>query len=424
MSIPFVILCLKTLIFWFLVVVLHQQKYRITIIPLYAYIAILTVLMHNFTDLDFAIVVDQWFFLVSSFSLFTTMMFGILFLYLFEGPRAARIGLWVILFSSFFYIWTVYFLGFEVDTTKWVQFDMTQAVYYFWSMLAIVLDVIFLAVFWEILSKIKSLNLLTRVFLVTFGVFALDSIVFTTGAFRGTDFYPAILKGNLAIRFFLSLIGAPIMAHFLKEEGFAEEKREKPKNYWEIINFRSDLEMKILSLEEVIASKKVLEDKLKDSQEKYELAISGVGAGIWDWDLPPDRITWSPKFCKMLDCAIEDLGDDFTAFKSLIHPEDLDRAVSDFEQAIKSGNPIETELRLRNNAGQYRWFLVSGVVKFNSTGKANRVVGSIIDIDSRKAAELTVREKVKELTKLNEMMLGRELKMIELKKELESMKKN
>ena len=114
-------------------------------------------------------------------------------------------ALGVILFSSLFYIATVYFLGFQVDTTRWVQFSAEQGTYYFWSILAIVLDVLFLAVFWELLSKISRLNLTVRVFLVVFGVFALDSFIFTTGAFAGTEFYAAILSGNLMIRFILSL---------------------------------------------------------------------------------------------------------------------------------------------------------------------------------------------------------------------------
>lgn len=425
MDIPFVILCLTTLILWFLVVFLHQERYKITIIPLYAYIAVLTILMHNLTDLQFAITVDQWFFLIPSFSLFTTLMFGTLFLYLFEGPRAARVALGVILFSSFFYIGMVYFLGFEVDTTKWVQFSLDKGMYYFWSMLAIILDVLFMAIFWELLSKIKSLNLMVRVFLVIFGVFALDSLVFTTGAFGNTEFYSAILKGNLAIRFILSLIGAPIMAHFMKEEGFTEEGREKPKNFWEIMNFRSDLEIKILSLEETIAEKKMLEEKLKGATETYELAIAGAGAGIWDLDIPSSRIHFSDKLLQLLGYENGELEDDFNVLKaSILNPEDSDRVVSLFEKRLSDGKPFEAECRFKNKSGQYRWFLVNGITKYDDGGKPVRMVGSAIDIDLKKEAEAKLKEKIAELTKFNEVMLGRELKMIDLKKEIDELKKS
>ena len=423
MNIPFVILCLTTLFFWFLVIYLHQQKYRITIIPLYAYIAVLTVLMHNFTDLDFAIVMGRWFFLISSFSLFTTLMFGTLFLYLFEGPRAGRVALGVILFSSLFYIATVYFLGFQVDTTRWVQFSAEQGTYYFWSILAIVLDVLFLAVFWELLSKISRLNLTVRVFLVVFGVFALDSFIFTTGAFAGTEFYAAILSGNLMIRFILALFGAPIMAHFMRAEGFTEATRQKPKKFWEIMNFRSDLEIKILSLEETIVSNKILEEKLKDITETYELAIAGAGAGIWDLDVSGNRMKFSPKLYQLLGYEPGELDTDFDFLKSsLLNSDESDQVLSLVEKRLADGKPLEAECRLKTKSGQYRWFLANGITKFDKRGKPVRMVGSIIDISNKKDSELKLKEKMDELTKFNEVMLGRELKMIELKKEIDNLK--
>ena len=50
------------------------------------------------------------------------------------------------------------------------------------------------------------------------------------------------------------------------------------------------------------------------------------------------------------------------------------------------------------------------------------MVGSIIDISNKKDSELKLKEKMDELTKFNEVMLGRELKMIELKKEIDNLK--
>ncbi|MDE2001649.1 MAG: PAS domain-containing protein [Patescibacteria group bacterium] len=420
MLIPFILLCAQTIVFWLVVFVLHRLKNRITIIPLYAYIAILTVLTHNFTDLSFGISFHGWYFLISSVSLFTTLMFATLFLYLFEGPRAGRTALWVILFSSFFYIAMVFLLGFEVDTTKWVRFDTMQAIYYFWSLLAIVLDVVFMASAWELLSRVK-MYLVTRVFLITFGVLLLDTLVFTTGAFGGTAVYGAILQANILIRFVLSLIAAPVIMYCLKLEGFSEDSREKPKKFWEIMNFRSDLESKILDPENIIARQRVLERELQEARDRYALAVAGVDAGIWDWDMVGDVMKWSPRFYELLGYGDDQLGDDSDAFKKLVHPEDLPVVLAAIDRAQKEKVRLDVECRLKTASGAYRWFALSGAVKY-AGNQALRMAGSIIDINARKDAEITLKQKVAELMELNKAMLGRELKMVELKKEIKDLK--
>jgi hypothetical protein len=51
------------------------------------------------------------------------------------------------------------------------------------------------------------------------------------------------------------------------------------------------------------------------------------------------------------------------------------------------------------------------------------MVGSIININDKKITELKLNEKVEELTQLNSLMVGRELKMTELKDQINKLKK-
>jgi len=422
MSIPFILLSAQTLLFWLIAIVLHRKKARITLIPLYAYIGILTILTHNFSDLGFAVVVNHWYFLIASFSFFTTLMFATLFLYLFEGPRAGRVAIWIILFSSVFYIGLVYLLGLETNTNAWVRLDLARFLYYSWSILAIIADVFFLAIAWELLSRIKSLNLVSRVFLITFGVFALDTAIFTTGAFWSAEFYASMLQGNLITRFVLSLIGAPIIAYFLRSEGFSEEKRNKPKNFWEIFNFRSDLETKIFSLEDVVEKYKILQDKLAAAEETYRLAIEGASAGIWDWDLFTNKMILSPKTYTLLGYRPGEIKGHLDTFKAVLHPADYEKTFAIINQCFKSGQPYETEYRLKTKSGEYRWFLATGITKYDNANKPIRMVGSIIDIDAKKQGELKLQKSIEELTQLNKIMVGRELQMVALKKEISDLK--
>ncbi len=415
---PLLILTVQTIFFWLLVVFLYRIKSKFTLIPLYCYLAIVTILTHNLSDLGFAIIKGDLFFLISSVSLFTTLMFIVLFLYLLEGVKAVRIALWVILGTSFFYIFIVYALQLMLDTSSWFQFNFSVLRTYFWSILGIVLDIFILTIFWELLSKIKSLNLLFRVFLVTLLVLFLDTLIFTTGVFGASDIYISVLSGNILVRLILSFIAAPIITVLLRAEGFMEINRNKPRNFWEILNFHSDLENKVTSLEDTIKKNKILEDKLKTATENYELVLTGSGAMIWDWNLLNNQFSFSERLYKVLGYKPGVLKNNLDTFKSILHPEDLARTFSLIEKSIASAQAYEAEFRLKLKSAKYQWFLASGIVKYDANKKPVRMVGSIINIDTKKQSELKIQEKIDELSALNKFMIGRELKMVELKSKI------
>ena len=419
MPVQFLFLCIQTLILWLLVIVLHRQKNRFTLIPLYAYIAVLTLLTHNLSDLGFAVTMSGWFFLISSFSFFTALMLGILFIYLFEGPRATRLALFVILGVSFFYIGVVYLLGLQANTGSWVALSPTRFVYYFWSISAIIVDVFFITIVWELLGKIQKLPFFLKVFLVIFGTYCIDTLIFATGVFGGQPLYASVLRGDLSTRLILAIIATPIISFLLKSEGYKEEVRDKPKDAWEILNFRSDLETRIESMEESNKEQKRLEGELKKSHEKYALALEGTNAGIWDWDIINDHIMYSVKFMDLIGYKKEDLLDTIEVFKKqILHPEDVEKTFKLVDECFAEKKPFSIEYRLKTKEKGYKWFSSGGVTKFNAEGKPERMVGSIIDIDEKRKLIASYEEKVKELETLNHLMVGRELQMFEMKKKL------
>ncbi len=422
MTLPFVSLCLQTLIMWVVIIYLHRKKSRFTLIPLYVFIALLTLLTHNLSDLGFAVVMKDWYFLISSFSFFTTLMMGILFLYLFEGPRATRFALIIILFTSLLYIGVVWLLGMQVDTSHWVILSLKRAPYYFWSILAIVVDIFFISIFWEILKKMNSLPLIIRIFLVFFSTFALDTIIFVSGVFGGQAIYSSVLKGDLVIRFILACFATPIVGYFLKTQGYTEGEVREEKNIWRILNFKSDLENKIQTMEEAIKHQKELEAKLNDSQEQYHLALEGANAGIWDWNVKSGFIMFSKRFCNLIGFEEGELPKTIEEFKAFIHPDDREITFKTIQDCFESKKILSLEYRLKNKNGTYRWYLKGGITKYDRVGKVDRMVGSIIDIDEKKQMIDSYKEKVEELEKLNSLMVGREIQMVELKEEIKKLK--
>lgn len=412
---PLILLALQTVFFWLVVIFLYRMKSKFTLIPIYSYLAVLTISTHNLSDLGFSIVHSGWFFLIGSVSFFTTLMFIVLFLYLFEGPRALRIALGVILGASFLYIFVVYSLQFMADTSQWVQLNFSTAKTYFWSILAIIIDVFALAVFWELLAKLKSMSLFARVFMVSLLVFVIDTLIFTTGVFATSGIYISILKGNLLTRLFLSILSAPVITLLLRSGGFSESKRNKPQNFWEIFNFKSDLERKIANLEEVLKQNKNLTDQLQLAKDTYELVIASSGAAVWEWNLINKRIIFSSKFFEVLGYKPGQIRNRIDDFKALVHNQDIDKLNKAIDSCLLSGKSYNIDCRLKMKSGKFAWFLVSGLVQHDSRRQSTRMVGSIINIDSQKKNEQSIQEKIDELANLNNFMVNRELKMIELK---------
>ena len=84
-------------------------------------------------------------------------------------------------------------------------------------------------------------------------------------------------------------------------------------------------------------------------------------------------------------------------WRSLLHPDDVERHVRWWEELRKSGQPGLTESRWRRADGEFRWFQVSAAPVHDEHGRLVRWYGINIDIDDRKRAEQELRRNEEEL---------------------------
>ena len=84
-------------------------------------------------------------------------------------------------------------------------------------------------------------------------------------------------------------------------------------------------------------------------------------------------------------------------WEQVVHPDDLNRVHDKWQSSLKTGEPLEYELRLRCAAdGQYRWFLTRAVALRDKDGKILKWYGVATDIEERKRAEAE-RERLRQL---------------------------
>ncbi|MBD2059091.1 PAS domain-containing protein [Oculatella sp. FACHB-28] len=80
-----------------------------------------------------------------------------------------------------------------------------------------------------------------------------------------------------------------------------------------------------------------------------------------------------------------------------VHPDDRDRTMQVWRQAIATGNSDAVEYRLRRFDGIYRWFISQGVPLRDSRGTITSWIGTITDIDHQKQIEAALREREAQL---------------------------
>lgn len=167
---------------------------------------------------------------------------------------------------------------------------------------------------------------------------------------------------------------------------------------------------------------RISEVALRNSEERYRLALEGVNDAIWEWDLETGDFFASNKLYEIT-------GYDFNGVVSLnefdkfIYHEDLEVFRRDFRAHIDDNSEFyKSEFRINKSDGSYLWVLSRGKALRDGDGKAIKIAGSISDITIQKEAE----EKIKfmafydSLTKLP----NRTLFMRKLDEEIEWAKRN
>jgi PAS domain S-box-containing protein len=131
---------------------------------------------------------------------------------------------------------------------------------------------------------------------------------------------------------------------------------------------------------------------LRESDERYQLAVRGSSAGLWDWDMAGEAIVFSPRVREMLGYTLDEFPDRASSIRNVLHREDQ-QAVRDTLRAHLAGrSAYQVECRLLTRSGEWRWFMVAGMALRDEAGKPYRMAGSMVDITERKAAEQTLHE--------------------------------
>jgi diguanylate cyclase (GGDEF)-like protein/PAS domain S-box-containing protein len=136
-----------------------------------------------------------------------------------------------------------------------------------------------------------------------------------------------------------------------------------------------------------LAHKRVIES-LRESQERYTLAVQGANDGLWDWNLTTNHVYWSARWKSMLGYEDRDIGVTPDEWLDRLHQDDWTRVRQSVAAHIAHGEGhFESEHRLRHRDGTFRWVLCRAAAIRNGSGVATRFAGSLTDITGAKLAD-------------------------------------
>ncbi|WP_181708798.1 PAS domain-containing protein [Chthonobacter rhizosphaerae] len=128
-----------------------------------------------------------------------------------------------------------------------------------------------------------------------------------------------------------------------------------------------------------------IEDRLRRAQE--------LGGAIpYEWDFRSNAIVATPALGRLYGLS-EEQEITYEALVARIHPDDRGSSQAVHQQAIQSGGPYEQEYRVVHESGQLRTLLVRGDVIRDEHSRPIGLAGVAIDITSRKAVEIALRER-------------------------------
>jgi len=143
--------------------------------------------------------------------------------------------------------------------------------------------------------------------------------------------------------------------------------------------------------------------ELKESEERFALAVAGSSAGIWDWAIDTNKVHYSDRFKELLGYTPDEFSDEPDEFWNRLHPDDRESTRMALEQHIEKHEPYTIDYRLQVRSGEYRWFHGRGQALWDKAGEATRMSGSLTDITERKQAEKALRDSRGKLIKAEQI---------------------
>jgi PAS domain S-box-containing protein len=169
-----------------------------------------------------------------------------------------------------------------------------------------------------------------------------------------------------------------------------------------------------------ITKQKKIEESLRENEEKFRGIVEN-SQDVIILTNPDGRASYiSPAGVSVLGYNPDDL---IGKIPEIFHPDDIEKVHTTLSDALQGVSISHFEYRILTKNGEMRWVSHSWSPIFTEDHKLKFIVNVVRNITESKITEQNLKAKIEELEKYKDVTVNREVKMTELKKEINELYK-
>jgi PAS domain S-box-containing protein len=139
-----------------------------------------------------------------------------------------------------------------------------------------------------------------------------------------------------------------------------------------------------------IDAQKRAEMALRASEDRLQTAVWGARMGLWETDIVAGDTRWFDSWCKQYGIDPCEGANHQQRWLANVHPGDAEGAAQCYQDHLDGKQDFyDSEYRVKTCDGQWRWIYARArVTERDENGKALRMVGVCMDVNSRRQGEL------------------------------------
>ena len=148
-----------------------------------------------------------------------------------------------------------------------------------------------------------------------------------------------------------------------------------------------------IAVKQDVTERKKGEEALRKSNERFVLISRATNDAVWDWDITTDKTWWNDRFYSLFGFTYDKEHTSLKSWAAKIHPDDRERVLEHFRNALNGiSQGWADEFRYQFADGSYGFIYDRAFIIRDDSGKALRMIGSMIDMTNFKKSEQQLQQ--------------------------------
>ncbi|TWX55673.1 response regulator [Colwellia hornerae] len=131
-----------------------------------------------------------------------------------------------------------------------------------------------------------------------------------------------------------------------------------------------------------ITDKMITQQSISQHNQRMRLATDSAGIGVWELNLLSDELKWDDWMFKLYGVERQSLLSAQDVLNQGVHPEDINKAGRDFNEAIKTHGQYDTQFRIIWPTGEIKYIKAAAIISYDSNKKPISMIGVNYDVSA------------------------------------------